>query len=252
MLLVRRWIAPAALVAVGALSGFFVGFVTWGRSTNAAAFARSYADGERVRVARVVDGDTIILEDGMHVRYRGCDTPETFRFVRDPEPFADLASERNRELVEGAWVRLRFPSRGMPALDAHGRLLADVRLDGENWMRSATVAEQIIRSGLAEASSFELERSEAECVRAAEAAAREAKVGMWRPEPAAQTERYTASRRGKMIHRATCSYAQRINERNRLFFNTLEAALAASRKPCPACMGRLEASGDVSPRARPK
>ena len=50
--------------------------------------------------------------------------------------------------------------------------------------------------------------------------------------------RYVASRRGKMVHLASCTYARRINERNRLAYNTLEAALAGGRKPCPTCMGR--------------
>jgi len=236
--MMRRWIAPAAIAAVGALVGFVAGFATWGRSSAAAAFARSYVDGDRVRVARVVDGDTIVLEDGVHVRYRGCDTPETFRFVRDPEPWADEASTRNRELVEGAWVRLRFPPRAMPGLDAHGRLLADVRLDGEHWARTDTVAERLVRDGLARASSYELERAAAERLRAAEAEARAAARGMWTPDATRDEERYVASRRGKMVHRASCTYAGRINERNRLFFNTLEAALASGRTPCPTCMGR--------------
>lgn len=236
------------IAGAGALGGLAIGFLLWGHDARAVGLKRQYADGERVRVARVVDGDTVVLEDGVHVRYRGCDTPETFRFVRDPEPFADEASERNRELVEGNWVRLRFPPPGMPSLDAHGRVLADVRLDGPDWIRTDTVAEQLIRDGLAKASSFELDRASAERMKRAQTEAKDAGRGMWtaaRDHVLAGDDaprRYIASRRGKMVHAESCEYAQRIAKYNRMIFNSVEAALATDRKPCPTCLGRRAGS----------
>jgi micrococcal nuclease len=46
---------------------------------------------ETFRVKQVVDGDTIILEDGTKVRYIGLNTPERGR------PFYEEATEANRK-----------------------------------------------------------------------------------------------------------------------------------------------------------
>jgi endonuclease YncB( thermonuclease family) len=54
-----------------------------------------------VRVARVIDGDTIELDGGVRVRYIGIDTAET---VDPSQPVGCLgkeASDRNKALVSG-------------------------------------------------------------------------------------------------------------------------------------------------------
>jgi micrococcal nuclease len=235
---VWNWIRGGAIAAAGLVAGLVLGFLVWGRDSFREGLRREYADGARVRVARVVDGDTIVLEDGLHVRYRGCDTPETFRFLRDPQPFAEKATARNRELVEGAWVRLRFPPAGMPAIDTHGRLLADVRPDAHDWAAQPTVAEALIRDGLAKVSSFELDAASRQRMRLAETEARDAARGIWAPPPptAATAERFLASRKGRMVHREGCEYAKRIAPGNRMVFNTLEAGLQTGRRACPTCL----------------
>lgn len=53
-------------------------------------------------VTRVIDGDTIVLANGIHVRYIGIDTPES-----DESGYKE-ATEANRELVEGKKVRLEY------------------------------------------------------------------------------------------------------------------------------------------------
>ena len=72
-------------------------------------------------VVRVIDGDTIELQDGRHVRYLGIDTPETGDF------YADEATTRNKELVEGKIVELQ---RGKRDRDEYDRLLRYVYIDG--------------------------------------------------------------------------------------------------------------------------
>jgi micrococcal nuclease len=230
------WYRAGALAACGLAVGLVVGFLVWGRDAGAEGLRREYPAGGRVKVARVVDGDTIVLEDGMHVRYRGCDTPETFRFLRDPQPHSEKATARNRELVEGAWVRLRFPPEGMPAIDAHGRILAEVWVDADDWAAAPAVAETLIREGLAKVSTFELDRATSQRLRAAEAEARDAERGLWAAAPAEPAERFVASRRGRMVHREACEYAARISPKNLMIFNSLEAALHTGRRKCPTCL----------------
>ena len=55
---------------------------------------------QTARVTGVIDGDTIVIEGGHHIRYIGIDTPER------EEPFYEEAREYNQELVENRTVRL--------------------------------------------------------------------------------------------------------------------------------------------------
>ena len=76
---------------------------------------------EQALVVRVIDGDTLELENGQRVRSLGIDTPEA------GEPFAIEATERNRELVEDMVVELQAGNRDQ---DEYGRLLRYVYFDG--------------------------------------------------------------------------------------------------------------------------
>lgn len=80
---------------------------------------------ETFLVIRVVDGDTIKLENGEVVRYLLIDTPET---TEEPvDCYGPEATNRNRELVEGRRVTLE---RDESDRDAYGRLLRYVYTDG--------------------------------------------------------------------------------------------------------------------------
>ena len=68
----------------------------------------SVNDGGIYRVRKVVDGDTVMLENGVHVRYLGINTPEMGHFVKDQAPLAVEATSRNISLVEGKRIRLRL------------------------------------------------------------------------------------------------------------------------------------------------
>ena len=87
------------------------------------------------RVKWVVDGDTIILEDGRKVRYAGIDTPE------QGEPFYRRATKRNISLVKGKRVTLVI-CREKP-FDRYGRLLAWVYVNGVD------VSAVLLKEGLA-------------------------------------------------------------------------------------------------------
>lgn len=246
-------VRPGAYTAAGLLIGLALGFLLWGRAAPR-GFVRSYPDGARVRVARVVDGDTIVLDDGLHVRYRGCDSPEVFRFLRDPEPLAEAASSLNRELVEGAWVRLRFAPPGAAALDAHGRVLADVRLDSPVWAGSETIAERLVREGLARATAVEGDRALQGRLREAELEARRSLRGIWAARETPHEAPFVASRRGRLVHRRECIYAQRLAPATALRFETLEAALEAGKLRCPTCFDLgpgAQETPDTEPDAAP-
>lgn len=72
-------------------------------------------------VAYVIDGDTIVLESGEHVRYLLVDTPETTE--EPPDCYAIDARDYNNMLVTGREITLAYDQE---CEDFYGRLLAYV------------------------------------------------------------------------------------------------------------------------------
>lgn len=72
------------------------------------------------QIARVIDGDTVTLTNGQHVRLVQIDTPEVYGH---PECFGKKASARTKQLLPpGTKVRL-LPDPASPNTDRYGRLL---------------------------------------------------------------------------------------------------------------------------------
>ena len=82
---------------------------------------------EEALVVRIIDGDTVELENGDRVRYLGIDTPETVHPDKPVECYGPEASERNKELVDGKMVSLLQDG---PDRDGYDRLLRYVFIDG--------------------------------------------------------------------------------------------------------------------------
>jgi micrococcal nuclease len=96
-------------------------------------------------VTRVVDGDTVYAEIGGRfevVRYLGVNTPRIEHPAYGPAPYAAVAREVNRRLVEGHWIRLVFDG---PPRDPLGRLQAYV------WVGDVFVNAVLAHHGYAEA-----------------------------------------------------------------------------------------------------
>ena len=100
-----------------------------------------------VKVARVIDGDTIqVLSDGRQytVRLIGADTPETKHPTEAVQRSGQEASAFTTAALEGRTVQLETDRTG-DTVDRYGRLLRYVYLDGEDFNAS------LIRRGLAHA-----------------------------------------------------------------------------------------------------
>ena len=97
---------------------------------------------ETARVVRVIDGDTVILDDGRKVRYLGLDAPEISRTPFDP--YGPEAFSLNHDLVQAKEVRLEYDTN---KTDSYGRTLAFVYVQkGGRWI---CVNAALIREGLA-------------------------------------------------------------------------------------------------------
>jgi endonuclease YncB( thermonuclease family) len=124
-----------------------------------------------VRVKRVVDGDTIELETGEKVRYIGMNTPESVKINFPVECFGKIASEKNKEMVEGKFVRLE---KDISDKDRYGRLLRFIYLEDGTFVNDV-----LVREGYARVSTFPPDVKFSEQFKAAEREAKSAKRGLW-------------------------------------------------------------------------
>lgn len=123
-----------------------------------------------ITVSKVIDGDTIELENGQKLRYIGIDTPETVDPRRPVGCFGLEASAKNKELVEGKKVRLE---KDVSETDKYGRLLRYVYL-GDTFIN-----EYLVKEGFAKTSSYPPDVKYQDKFRQAENYARENNKGLW-------------------------------------------------------------------------
>jgi micrococcal nuclease len=156
----KMWIQVAGTLLVAA---FLLGRVPQGGEISA------QPAGEGV-VAEVIDGDTIRLASGETVRYIGVDTPETRHPQKGVECYGTEASNRNKQLVEGARVRLE---KDVSDTDRYGRLLRYVYVD------DTFINFELVAQGYARAASFPPDVAHQDTFQEAETDAREAGRGLW-------------------------------------------------------------------------
>lgn len=125
---------------------------------------------ELFKVTRVIDGDTIELENGIKVRYIGIDTPETVAPNKPDGCFGKEASNKNRELVEGKTVSLE---KDVSETDRYGRLLRYV------YVNNILVNDYLVRQGYANAVSYPPDIKRQQQLIQAEREARKNFRGQW-------------------------------------------------------------------------
>lgn len=125
-------------------------------------------------VTRIVDGDTLELADGRHVRLIGVDTPE---YTDDgPAPFADQATQFTRQFVfdhndSAPTVKLVFDRQ---RLDRYKRVLAFV------YVKDKMLNNELIRAGLATAEpQYDYRTDFKRLFKTSEEAAQDASIGIW-------------------------------------------------------------------------
>lgn len=147
-------------------------------SSNSQEQSNSDSGDELFKVARVIDGDTIELENGERVRYIGIDTPETVDPRRPVQCFGVESSKKNKELMEGRSVRLE---KDITNRDKYNRLLRYV------WVGDTFVNLELVKQGFAQSYSYPPDIKYQNQFVAAQKEAREAKSGLWGACPAVTT-----------------------------------------------------------------
>jgi endonuclease YncB( thermonuclease family) len=123
------------------------------------------------KIRHVIDGDTLVLASGRHVRLIGINAPEPGKNGTPDQPLAAKARQRLAALVEQRRVTLVFETERQ---DHYGRQLAHVLLpDG------TSAGEILLREGLAWAVAIPPNLGNLKAGLAAENEARGARRGVW-------------------------------------------------------------------------
>lgn len=155
-IVVPAWLALAAPAAAGSDSP-----------------AHALAQGGQAVVSEIVDGDTVVLDDGREVRLVGIQAPKLPLGRRNFKkwPLADRAREELSALVLGRTVTLAY---GGQRVDRHGRQLAHLVLPDGGWVQRI-----LLSQGMARVYSFPDNRALVAEMLVAERAARKARAGIW-------------------------------------------------------------------------
>lgn len=167
----RRFRRPGpALVALVVLTGLLLSRLHDGVDDRPAE-TRSTT----VRVARVIDGDTVRADDGRRIRLLGIDAPEIGYDGEPSEPGAEAAREWLDQRIGGSSIELRL---GPEEFDRYGRTLAWIYLPGGELINQELLraghARLLTRYGLPADLSAELHQAAAE--------ARVRQLGIWKKE----------------------------------------------------------------------
>ena len=154
-----------------------VGLGLCGRAVAADGLACAGLEAGPTRtVARIIDGETIALDDGTELRLIGALAPRAIDAGADPGmwPMEVAAREELRALILGKSIELAF---GGERTDRHGRLQAQAFwTEGEqrHWVQG-----RLLQQGLARAYAQAGNRACADALLEAEYTARQARRGLW-------------------------------------------------------------------------
>ena len=151
----------------------FLVVVAIGLATSAWSFDARLDSGPDATVVEVVDGDTVVLDDGSQVRLVGIQAPKLplgrAGFIE--QPLAPDAKAALEELALGELVTLGF---GGARQDRHGRWLAHLYLPDGRWLQG-----ELLKRGLARVYSFPDNLALVTDMLALETTARDAGEGIW-------------------------------------------------------------------------
>ena len=156
------------LLFVFALLTISVNFVLINKIGERRSYENKANKSEELLVTRVIDGDTIELENGDKVRYLAVDAPEIKK--ENGGCYSDQAKLKNESLVLRKLVKLESDSNQK---DKYDRILAYV------WVDNVLVNMELVRDGFARADTFLSQGKYDKQIIEAEKLAKEQKRGLW-------------------------------------------------------------------------
>jgi micrococcal nuclease len=177
-------------------------------------------------VTKVIDGETIMLENGNTVRYLGIEAPSMKRSDGGPEFYAREAVRQNKSLVLMKKVRLEFD---VEKKDGRGNLLAWV------FVKKLMVNAELVRTGCARVarSTAPLKYRDLLVKNEKEASARYA--GLWQEKKKESDLYYIGNKRTYVFHKPSCPLADKIPQKYRIIFRNRTDPISIGYVPCNKC-----------------
>ena len=151
-------------------------FLLWGLLTLVApasfAACPPPPSSPEIGVKRVIDGDTLVLADGRHLRFIGINAMELGHGEGPDQAYAEEARDRLEQLIAAGGGSLRLEA-GSEAYDEHGRTLAYVFAGGED------LGLELVREGLAVVVAVPPDMGRLGCYAETEAQARTKGLDIW-------------------------------------------------------------------------
>jgi len=162
-------------------------------------------------VTKVLDGDTVVLENGDVVHYLGIEAPERGKKNGGPEFYAREAVKYNKQLVLLKKVRLEFDT---VKKDEHGRILAYV------FVKNLFVNGDLVRLGYARVAVQPPNVLYKSLLLKYQREAVGKDLGVWQ-EKREDTERYyVGNKKTYAFHKPSCPLVGKIPEKNRIIFRS--------------------------------
>lgn len=177
-------------------------------------------------VTRVVDGDTLQLDNGRFVRYIGINAPEVQHGNQNAEPFGIEAKANNTRLVGNQEIYLKY---GEEKSDRYGRGLAYV-YTREDIFINRMMLEQGWAYCLFRPPNIRYQTLFLDSQRLA----MQGQHGMWRGWKV-RALNLLANKRSRRFHREDCPFGLQTGTRNRIIFSSLWDAFWEGYAPCKKC-----------------
>ncbi|MDY6986731.1 MAG: thermonuclease family protein [Thermodesulfobacteriota bacterium] len=178
------------------------------------------------RVTWVDDGDTVVLSDGVRVRYIGVNAPEVAHEGRPAERFGPEARAFNGKLVFQKKVRLELDREEQ---DQYNRLLAYVFLEDGTFVNA-----ELVRGGYAYCLFQRPNTKYDGQLLGLQKEAMKKRAGLWQGF-VDQEGPYVGNRHSKRFHGASCPFGKKISPKNRIFLKTRHDAFWKGFSPCKRC-----------------
>jgi|WetSurMetagenome_2_1015567.scaffolds.fasta_scaffold215537_1 micrococcal nuclease len=184
------------------------------------------AEDSEVLVTKVIDGDTVMLENGDIVRYIGIDAPPLKKNEGGPDFYAREAVRQNKSLVLLKKVRLEFD---VEKKDSEGRILAYV------YVKNLFVNGEMVRLGCARAVPHRPNLKYQDLLARSERDASTKYAGLWQEQKQESGPYYVGNKRTYVFHKPSCPLSNKVPEKSKIIFRTRADPISIGYIPCKKC-----------------
>ena len=161
-------------------------------------------------VTKVIDGNTIVLENGDIVRYAGIDAPHLKKSEGGPQFFAREAARFNKSMVLLKKVRIIVDG----GKDTEGKISAYI------YVKNTLVNGEMVRLGYARTDVRRLDERHKELFQRYEKEAARRYAGLWQEQKQETTPYYIGNKRTYTFHKPSCPLSNKVPERNKIISET--------------------------------